>query len=215
MEEKKEKKTIKCSYAVLVIALFATAAFLTDYIIIDRKTKNCDCPKCEATNNEVISGDIENKDNTDNTQVTDNQTYSYEDIAGYYTTDFTFNSDKTDSTGASVFLYLYSDGTYLYRYAYNAPYGTIGNYIIKGNTIIMNDIAKTGSGAGIELIEKDELSNFNKVLVINNDGSLSDNNAPMSDITGITLINLDKKVEENKQVNNWFIHSINGSIVNE
>lgn len=72
MEEKKEKKTIKCSYAVLVIALCATVAFLTDYIIIDRKTKNCDCPKCEATNNEVISGDIENKDNTDNTQVTEN-----------------------------------------------------------------------------------------------------------------------------------------------
>ena len=66
MEEKKEKKSIKCSYAILVIALCATVAFLTDYIIIDRKTKNCDCPKCEATNNEVIS------DNTDNTQVTEN-----------------------------------------------------------------------------------------------------------------------------------------------
>lgn len=66
MEEKKEKKTIKCSYAVLVIALCATVAFLTDYIIIDRKIKNCDCPKCEVTNNEVIS------DNTDNTQVTEN-----------------------------------------------------------------------------------------------------------------------------------------------
>lgn len=65
MEEKKEKKTIKCSYALLVIILFATVAFLTDYIIIDRKTRKCDCPKCEATNNEVIS------DNTDNTQVTD------------------------------------------------------------------------------------------------------------------------------------------------
>ncbi len=70
MEEKKEKKTIKCSYALLVIILFATVAFLTDYIVIERKTRKCDCPKCEATNNEVISGDIENKDKTDNTQVT-------------------------------------------------------------------------------------------------------------------------------------------------
>ncbi|MGM9849871.1 MAG: hypothetical protein ACI31V_03120 [Bacilli bacterium] len=65
MEEKKEKKTIKCSYALLVIILFATVAFLTDYIIIDRKTRKCDCPKCEATSNEVIS------DNTDNTQITE------------------------------------------------------------------------------------------------------------------------------------------------
>lgn len=66
MEEKKEKKTIKYSYALLVIILFATVAFLTDYIIIDRKTSKCDCPKCEATNKEVIS------DNTDNTQVIEN-----------------------------------------------------------------------------------------------------------------------------------------------
>lgn len=72
MEEKKEKKTIKCSYAVLVIILCATVAFLTDYIIIDRKTNNCDSPTGEVTNNEVKSGDIENKDNTDNTQVTEN-----------------------------------------------------------------------------------------------------------------------------------------------
>ena len=66
MEEKKEKKTIKCSYAVLVIILFAALAFGTDYAIIERKTSKCNCPKCEATNNEVIS------DNTDNTQVTEN-----------------------------------------------------------------------------------------------------------------------------------------------
>ena len=69
MKEKKEKKTIKCSYAVLVIILFAALAFVTDYTFIERKTRKCDCPKCEATNNEVISGDIENKDNTDDTQV--------------------------------------------------------------------------------------------------------------------------------------------------
>ena len=72
MEEKKEKKTIKCSYAVLVIILFAALAFVTDYAFIERKMNKCNCPKCEATNNEVISGDIENKDNTDNTQVTEN-----------------------------------------------------------------------------------------------------------------------------------------------
>ena len=37
MEEKKEKKTIKCSYAVLVIILFAALAFVTDYAFIERK----------------------------------------------------------------------------------------------------------------------------------------------------------------------------------
>lgn len=62
MEEKKKKKTIKCSYAVLVIILFAALAFVTDYAFIERKISKCDCPKCEVTNNEVISDNIENKD---------------------------------------------------------------------------------------------------------------------------------------------------------
>lgn len=56
MEEgEKGKKTIKCSYAVLVVALFATVAVLTDYIIIERKSRTCYCPDCEVANNEVIS----------------------------------------------------------------------------------------------------------------------------------------------------------------
>jgi hypothetical protein len=209
MEEKKEKKTIKCSYAFLVIALCATVAFLTDYIVIDRKMNKCDCPKCEAKNNEVIS------DNTDNTQVTDNQTYSYEDIAGYYTTDFTFNSDKTDSTGASVFLHLYSDGTYSYRYSYHAPYGTIGNYIIKGNTIIMNDIAKTGSGADFIPLKSNEVSDVKNILIINKDGSLTDNNAPMSEVTGISSINLLKNSNDPIKEYNEFRMFVNYAIQEE
>ena len=48
----KEKKKISCSYVVLVIILFAALAFVTDYAFIERKTSKCDCPKCEATNNE-------------------------------------------------------------------------------------------------------------------------------------------------------------------
>lgn len=99
MEEKKEKKTIKCSYACLVIILCATVAFLTDYIIIDRKTRKCDCPKCEITNNEVISGDIENKDNTDDTQVIEDGSNKYNEFA-----------DKIISERKTFF-----EGEFLYR----------------------------------------------------------------------------------------------------
>lgn len=35
----KEKKGIRCSYGLLVIILFATVCFLTDYIVIDRKLR--------------------------------------------------------------------------------------------------------------------------------------------------------------------------------
>ena len=62
----KEKKRINSNYGILVILLFAIVSFLTDYIVIERKLRVCECPKCEITNNEVIS------DNTDNTQVTEN-----------------------------------------------------------------------------------------------------------------------------------------------
>ena len=38
----KKKKGIRCSYAVLVIILFATVCILTDYIVIERKmNKKC------------------------------------------------------------------------------------------------------------------------------------------------------------------------------
>ena len=43
----KEKKTIKCSYAVLVIILFAALAFVVDYAVIDRKVNKCSCPDCK------------------------------------------------------------------------------------------------------------------------------------------------------------------------
>ena len=49
----KGKKKIRCSYAVLVIILFAALAFVTDYAVIERKTRTCACPKCEIKNYEV------------------------------------------------------------------------------------------------------------------------------------------------------------------
>ena len=51
----KEKKGIRCSYAVLVIILFAALAFVTDYAVIERKTRTCDCPKCETTESTKIT----------------------------------------------------------------------------------------------------------------------------------------------------------------
>lgn len=61
----KEKKKISCSYAVLVIILFAALAFVVDYAIIERKMNKCNCPKCEATiNNEEKDEPIINNENS-------------------------------------------------------------------------------------------------------------------------------------------------------
>ena len=54
----KEKKTIKCSYAVLVIILFAALCFVTDYAIIDKKMSKCSCPDCSTkSNTNVVTDD--------------------------------------------------------------------------------------------------------------------------------------------------------------
>lgn len=62
----KEKKKIRCSYALLVVILFATVCFLTDYIVIERKMNQCNCSKCEVTTNNGGNDELsvveENKD---------------------------------------------------------------------------------------------------------------------------------------------------------
>lgn len=45
----KEKKGIRCSYAVLVIVLFAALCFVVDYSIIDRKLNRCDHSDSSST----------------------------------------------------------------------------------------------------------------------------------------------------------------------
>ena len=61
----KEKKKISCSYAVLVIILFAALAFVVDYAVIERKMNKCNCPKCEVTtNNEEKEEPITNNENS-------------------------------------------------------------------------------------------------------------------------------------------------------
>lgn len=45
----KEKKGIRCSYAVLVIILFAALCFVVDYSVIDRKLNRCDYSDSSST----------------------------------------------------------------------------------------------------------------------------------------------------------------------
>jgi hypothetical protein len=75
-----EKKGIKCSYAVLVIILFAALAFVTDYAFIQNKINKCSCPDCSLsgnTNTGIVEGDttdVEIKnDNSNITFLTDTE----------------------------------------------------------------------------------------------------------------------------------------------
>lgn len=189
------KKKIGSNYGILVIFLFATVCFMTDYIVIERKLN-------EGKNN-VIETNTDCVNSVCNCD--DNATYNYDSVAGYYKENITFSSEKTDSDGASFMLHLYSNGTYSYRYSYAAPFGTIGNYIIKDNTIILNALAETGSGAGINT----KLFDVKRILVINEDGSLTDNDAPMVNITGVKLVTLHREANDPIQNENEFRNFFN------
>ena len=181
MEEKNEKKNIKCSYALLVIILFATVAFLTDYIIIDRKTSKCYCPKCEAPNNEVKS---------DNTQVTDGKTYSYEDIAGVYRAEEKIDNNILPEYGTAYYsLILYSNGTYSYSRSVATGFTLYGNYYVKNNEIHMNKLLETDE-------KKSEVRSGEFVLTIDSNGSIVDNNSENRDLAGLDSITLKKEAAE-------------------
>ncbi len=168
----KERKTIKCSYAVLVIILFAVLAFVVDYAIIERKMNKCNCPKCE-----VITSNGEINDNTDNTQVTEKQ-YNYEDVAGVYKEQI-----NMDEESCSYTLVLSNDG--LFRYSYGCGWGMThyGNYYINNNKIILNDVFQTGSDPTVVI------QNNKYELIINENNSITDNVSFAKESTKVESIN--------------------------
>ena len=99
-------KKIRFSYGVLVIILFATVAFLTDYILIERKIRMCDCPKCEVINKEVTNKEITNT--SSETNVVEDENISFLE-----NTELTYGCDN--EINARV-----EDGTLIIKYSGNS-----------------------------------------------------------------------------------------------
>lgn len=119
----KEKKEIKCSYSLLVIILFATVCFLTDYIVIERKTRVNKCPKCENTctkcdvkeENSVVKDTNEEANRIGDTDYDSNSTVRHFEYYVKGETDEWYDFVKYS-------LDLYDDGTFgLYIYNENLP----------------------------------------------------------------------------------------------
>lgn len=136
----KEKKGIKCSYAVLVIILFAALAFVTDYAVIDRKVNKCNCPDCKLSGNANVVNDGSIITNSDGSTTEQKKVYTYNDLAGLYTVDV----KSTDGGDGNVHykLYLNADGTFIYDASYHAGFTYMGNYTIENNKITLNFIFK-------------------------------------------------------------------------
>ena len=174
----KEKKGIRCSYAVLVIILFAALAFVVDYAVIDRKVNKCSCPDCSASGNTNVveddaavtekSGEEITADQNENTGVTNNTNKTYNDLAGHYKATFIDEND-TEYPEKKLELYLYSDATYYYTYTSRFFAGSVGTYTIDNGKIIMNSLFTHGSdiGTGVGFSTNTASVSDNNEIIIN------------------------------------------------
>lgn len=151
----------KCKALLITTTVLALlVALLGAYLIYDRFIKPDDAIQPEA------------------------KVYTYDDLEGLYTH---ISDSVTNEFGNEIFsyhyLYLYANGTFNYRMGTGAPFGRMGNYIIKDNTIILNYLFSTNSGAGINV------TTGSKTINITDIDTLVDNtpSVVVGDATSVTL----------------------------
>ena len=138
--------------------------------------------------------------------------YSYEEVEGYYSGNiYAENLEGLDGNGVlglgtnvGYYLYLWKDGTFKYSYSAYAPLGWIGNYIIDGNTIILNYWYSTTSGTGFTVT-----SGSNK-FVISKEGSILNYNYEYKDKATSEYVELvkDDSGEEISRINFFELRNI-------
>ncbi len=76
--------------------------------------------------------------------------YTYDDVKGLYTyTSETIQDEEGNEIAALYRLYLSENGTFSYKMGTGALNGHIGNYVIKGNTLVLNYLFRTDNGTGV------------------------------------------------------------------
>ena len=174
MEEQKNKSLV------LIVILFLLVLGLGGYIVYDKVLSNKEVTQTENK--------VEDNAQLDKTNI---KSYSYNDIKGAYeyTGQKVYDESRNVNITPEYKLYLYENGMFYYNYNTQPGGGKIGNYIINNNTIILNNLFVTNMDVALTVI------NETNTLKINEDGSLIDNNQPISIVKEKT-INL-KKVSTN------------------
>ncbi len=168
------KKEIKCSYAVLVIILFAALCFVTDYAIIERKMNKCSCPDCSASGNTNIVSDNTNK------------TIQFSDLVGSYKYVYDYKFGNEDKS-SEYRLDLDDNGIFYYSFATPGCVSkSMGNYFIDGDKLYLNETISFG-------VDEHVSSNGSKkVFDITSDGSIKISTPQTCDIDPIDPFILDK-----------------------
>lgn len=123
-----------------------------------------------------------------------NKTYNYSEMKGLYKFETEILTDESGNEYKATYnLYLYENGTFIYKLSTMAPFGYMGNYIIEDNKIRLNYLFSTNSGASIKITKG------SKNLTINSNNSITVENQPINTInlTNITLTKTNE-TEENK-----------------
>ena len=212
----KKKKGIRCSYAVLLIILFATVCILTDYIVIERKTRVNNCPKCESTcskcdvkgeSSEVEESNEKDNDNSDQSayvrttnirvKVADRNTYA----------DISVVDGKLEEKYQSKFE-MYEIAEEKIKYIHHDYYQYADENVIfvlteKGNVYVSN--FHVGESSEIDIlnnfVKMDYLNVRELIKVYNNEYAVEDPDSGMSNmkifyiyaLTDNAMIKLDKQ----------------------
>ena len=168
-----EKEKNNGGLIALVIILFLLVLVLGGYIVYDKVLS-----KSETPNNPTQS----QQENTSTTS----SVKTVSDVVGQYTAKFENLKSDGDMNTASITLNLYENGVFTYVFSQYAPFGTLGNYTIDGDKIILTNWFNTNSGTGLDITKG------TKTLTINSDGSIIDNSIKTkllvdNEITTVTL----------------------------
>lgn len=160
--------------------------FKNEITTLQEKNKNLTNSINETiTNSEEKQSNIEaEKTSNDDTDSTANK-----NLPGNYTASISFKDDHGNSETATYNLTLYENGTYQYEYEISAPFGSIGNYYIDNNKLILNQWFATNSSAEMTAI------NGQIELTLNQDGTISDTNHTLSSIKVAEASNVKLKKE--------------------
>ena len=119
--------------------------------------------------------------------------YSYSNINGAYKVTKNFQlPDSTEKVDAIYTLILYSNGTFSYGISWQSETSLIGNYIIDGDTLILNKLFEGGGDIG-RRTTSGELK-----LKINSDGTITDTNniLDFSALANVTLKKVSDQLEK-------------------
>lgn len=179
-----EKKNIGVKVLVIVLSVLVVA--LLGYIVYDKMS------------NEDADNSLNDIASTEQDIVTDEISGVYESVV-----DIKING-KTES--CNIILYLWENG--IFKYEISTPYtpsGAIGNFVVKGDKIILNNLFITGSDVSLHVTK-----GINKLTIQNNHsiyGSFNYNDEKFN----VTLI---KNTSTNNAIynnENYIYNIMNGS----